>query len=103
MLERLTPDGMLGPITLAALKASDLAAGMKEAKAAMNKWQTYAGEAYGEKEQKRSGRHPEDDEFAKLRDPRLPPASRLPKRQSGGGGGAGTTVASTTFVNVLVR
>ena len=31
-----------------------------------------------------------------------PPASRLPKRQSGAGGGAGTTVASTTFVNVVV-
>ena len=31
-----------------------------------------------------------------------PPASRLPKRQSGAGG-AGTTVASTTFVNVLIR
>ncbi len=34
VLEKLTADGMLGPITLAALKASDLAAGMKEAKAA---------------------------------------------------------------------
>jgi len=34
MMAGLTADGMLGPITLAALKASDLAAGMKEAKAA---------------------------------------------------------------------
>lgn len=34
VLAGLESDGMLGPITLSALKASDLAAGMKEARAA---------------------------------------------------------------------